>query len=126
MAQLNDLLVMGQSTLLGPVTVNNQLTLNAQLTANASIFTSRSLNITNGSDLILRGSATGAASDTGDIIFADANGTENARLWWDQSAKQLYHRITATGSACKIYHTGNLSFVLSTTNSTNDTLTITF
>ena len=113
MAQLNDLLVMGQSSLLGPTTINSRLTVND------SIFVSNSINLINGADLVLRGSNAGTASDSGDLIFADANGTENARIWWDQTNQQLLHRI-ASGSQYRIYHTGNLQFSLSGT-----TLTIT-
>ena len=65
MAQLNDLLVMGPSTLLGPIN------------------TYQSLHIHNGGDLRLRGSATGQSSDSGDIVFCDADNNENARVWWD-------------------------------------------
>lgn len=67
-----------------------------------------SIHIGNGQDLYLKASGTGSGADPGDIVFANADGTELCRIWMDANNRKLLTRTNA-GSAYPVMHSGMFS-----------------
>lgn len=100
MAQLNDLLVMGQSTLLGPININNTLNVTGTVTITKTTDAATSAN--NGPALIVGGSATSTHIEIDcNEVLAKSNGMTETDLYLGTTSSKVHIGQSTVGSASK-------------------------
>ena len=138
MAQLNDLLVMGQSTLLGPVNIQNNLNVSNNtniegiLTLKASQYTDSrtegyALNLRNSNVVGVNSIYMADLSDVASEGIHFYRGENTVDTLWVKNGVPYFtpnRTLGTNGTNYTIYHTGNLSFALSGTNNTTLTITV--